>query len=63
MLTLELFFGVGQGKAIEKTLPEQSVLDFRGVLGIVPFGGEKYAKCVIKLRKCCLFGYYSETEY
>ena len=29
----------GHGKVIEKTLTEQSVLDFRGVLGIVPFGG------------------------
>ena len=27
------------GKVIEKTFPEQFVLDFRGVLGIVPFGG------------------------
>ena len=35
MLTLELFFGVGQGKVIEKTI---SVED-RRVLGIVPFGG------------------------
>jgi len=29
----------GHGKVIEKTLPEQSVLDFHGVLDIVPFGG------------------------
>jgi hypothetical protein len=35
MLTLELFFGVDQGKVIEKTI---SVED-RRVLGIVPFGG------------------------
>jgi len=35
MLTLELFFGVGQGKVIEKTI---SVEDRRD-LGIVPFGG------------------------
>jgi hypothetical protein len=35
----------GHGKVIEKTLPEKSVLDFRGVLGIVPFGGVKYPKC------------------
>jgi hypothetical protein len=29
----------GHGKVIEKTLLEQSVLDFHGVLDIVPFGG------------------------
>jgi hypothetical protein len=34
-----LQFWKGHGKVIEKTLPEQSVLDARGVLGIVPFGG------------------------
>ena len=36
-----MFYEAGHGKVIEKTLPEQSVLDFRGVLGIVPFGGTK----------------------
>ena len=35
----------GHGKVIEKTLPAQSVLDFRVVLGIVPFGGIKCPKC------------------
>ena len=29
----------GHGKVIEMTLPEKYVLDFRGVLGIVPIGG------------------------
>ncbi|MDO9333588.1 MAG: hypothetical protein Q7T57_03585 [Dehalococcoidales bacterium] len=32
-------FKEGHGKVIEKTLSVQSDLDFRGVLGIVPFGG------------------------
>ena len=32
-------FGEGHGKVIEKTFPEQSILDLREVLGIVPFGG------------------------
>ncbi|MDP2730828.1 MAG: hypothetical protein Q8O55_10160 [Dehalococcoidales bacterium] len=27
------------GRLLKKTLPEKSVLDFLGVLGIVPFGG------------------------
>ena len=34
-------FEEGHGKVIEKTLSVQSDLDFRGVLGIVPFGGAK----------------------
>jgi len=34
-------FEEGHGKAIEKTLSVQSDLDFRGVLGIVPFGGPR----------------------
>ncbi len=38
MLTLELFFGVGQEKVIEKTLPGQ-LLECRVVLGIVPLSG------------------------
>jgi hypothetical protein len=33
-------FEEGHGKVIEKTLSVQSDLDFRGVLGIVPFGGD-----------------------
>ncbi len=34
-------FEEGHGKVIEKTLSVQPDLDFRGVLGIVPFGGAK----------------------
>ena len=34
-------FEEGHGKVIEKTLSVQSDLDFRGVLGIVPFGGDR----------------------
>ena len=33
-----VYLGVGHGKVIKKTLPGQS-LEFRVVLGIVPFGG------------------------
>ena len=48
-------FEEGHGKVIEKTLSVQSDLDFRGVLGIVPFGGIEYTKCGMKLRDPGLF--------
>jgi hypothetical protein len=36
-----LTFEVNQGNVIEKTRPEQTVLVFRVVLGIVPIGGDE----------------------
>jgi hypothetical protein len=36
-----LIFGEGHGKVIENTFPEQSILDLREVLGIVPLAGAK----------------------
>jgi len=36
------------GKVIEKTLPGQS-LECRGVLGIVPFGGDKGNRTLVRI--------------
>ena len=43
----------GQVKVVEKTLADQSYLECRGVLGIVPFGGAKGIRTASHRGKLC----------